>query len=111
MSILEAGMMFCFGASWPFQVAKTFKTKNVKGKSILFLWLVEIGYVLGIAHKIFYNMDSVIYLYILNLLLVGSDMFLYYLYRNRPENKTNLRLLRPENSHVSNPNQANEPVS
>lgn len=93
MSILEAGMMFCFGASWPFQVAKTYRTKNVKGKSILFLWLVETGYVLGMLHKIFYNMDAVIYLYALNFLLVGADMFLYYLYRNRPENKVNIQLL------------------
>ena len=38
MSVLEAGMMICFGASWPFQVAKTYKTKEVKGKSILFIY-------------------------------------------------------------------------
>lgn len=93
MSILEAGMMFCFGASWPFQVAKTYRTKNVKGKSILFLWLVETGYVLGIAHKIIYNMDAVIWLYILNLLLVGADMVLYYIYKNRPENQLEANLL------------------
>lgn len=94
MSILEAGMMFCFGASWPFQVAKTFKTKNVKGKSILFLWLVEAGYLMGMGHKIFYNMDAVIYLYLLNFLLVGSDMVLYYIYKNRPENITNINIIR-----------------
>ena len=85
MSIFEAGMMFCFGISWPFQVAKTYKTKNVKGKSILFLWFVEAGYLMGMAHKIFYNMDAVIILYILNFLLVGADMVLYYMYRNRTE--------------------------
>ena len=33
MSVLEAGMMVCFGASWPFQVVKTFKSKEVGGKS------------------------------------------------------------------------------
>ncbi len=85
MSILEAGMMFCFGASWPFQVAKTYRTKNVKGKSILFLWLVEAGYMMGMAHKVIYNMDAVIYLYALNFLLVGADMVLYYMYKNRAE--------------------------
>lgn len=83
MSILEAGMMFCFGASWPFQVIKTYKTKDVKGKSLLFLWLVAIGYILGIAHKLIYNMDAVIWLYVLNLVLVSSDIFLYYLYNNK----------------------------
>ena len=37
MSIFEAGMLICFGASWPFAVMKTYKTKSVKGKSRLFL--------------------------------------------------------------------------
>lgn len=83
MSILEAGMMVCFGASWPFQVAKTYKTKNVKGKSILFLWLVELGYVLGMLHHIIYAPDNVIFLYLLNFTLVGTDMVLYYRYKNR----------------------------
>jgi len=82
MSVLEAGMMVCFGASWPFQVRKTFKTKNVKGKSILFLWLVELGYVLGMLHHILYAPDRVIYLYFMNFLLVGTDMTLYYKYKN-----------------------------
>jgi|GEM_PF-340680 len=86
MSILEAGMMLCFGISWPFQVAKTYKTKNVKGKSILFLWLIEAGYVMGMGHKILYSMDAVIYLYILNFVVVGADMVLYYIYKNRAEN-------------------------
>lgn len=88
MSILEAGMMVCFGASWPFQVAKTYKTKNVKGKSILFLWLIELGYVMGMLHKIFYNYDHVIFLYLLNFILVGTDMVFYYMYKNCPEEKT-----------------------
>lgn len=83
MSVLEAGMMICFGSSWPFQVAKTYKTKNVKGKSILFLWLVEIGYILGMLHHILYAPDNVIYLYLLNFMLVGADMVLYYRYRNK----------------------------
>lgn len=83
MSILEAGMMVCFGASWPFQVAKTYKTKNVKGKSILFLWLVELGYILGMLHHILYAPDKVIFLYLLNFFLVGADMILFYLYKNK----------------------------
>ena len=83
MSIFEAGMMICFGASWPFQVAKTYKTKQVAGKSILFLWLVELGYVLGMIHKVLYSPDIVFFLYLLNFILVGTDMFLYYIYKDR----------------------------
>lgn len=81
MSIFEAIMMFCFGISWPFQVAKTYKTKNVEGKSILFLWLVIIGYLSGIIYKISGNLDWVILLYFANLMLVGTDTFLYYRYK------------------------------
>lgn len=102
MSILEAGMMFCFGISWPFQVAKTYKTKNVKGKSIFFLWLVEAGYLMGMAHKLIYNMDAVIYLYAINFLLVGTDMTLYYIYRNRPENKANIEIINQKVEHKAN---------
>ncbi len=81
MSIFEAIMMLCFGASWPFQVAKTYRTKNVEGKSVLFLWLVIIGYLAGIIHKIHHNFDWVIYLYILNMFLVSLDTFFYYRYK------------------------------
>jgi len=81
MSIFEAAMLICFGASWPFQVAKTYRTKDVKGKSIFFLWLIEIGYVCGMIHKVLYSQDLVIVLYLLNFILVAADMILYYKYK------------------------------
>lgn len=81
MSIFEFGMLVCFGFSWPFSVAKTYKTKNVEGKSILFLNLVLLGYIFGILHKIIYNMNFVIYLYILNGLLVLTEIILYHKYK------------------------------
>ena len=87
MSFFEAGMLICFGASWPFAVHKTYKTKNVKGKSRLFLSLIIIGYICGIANKILNSVDIVFWLYVINLLLVSSDLTLCLLYRNREENK------------------------
>jgi len=81
MSIFEAGMLVCFGFSWPFAVAKTYKTKNVEGKSLKFLYLVLIGYLFGILHKIFFSPDPVIILYISNALLVFADLILYYRYK------------------------------
>ncbi len=84
MSIFEAGMLICFGASWPAAVAKTYKTRNVVGKSRLFLWLVIIGYLCGMVHKILYNFDLVFYLYVLNMLLVATDLALVYRYKNNP---------------------------
>ncbi len=83
MSIYEAGMLFCFGASWPFAVMKTYKTKNVKSKSRLFLSLIILGYVLGIINKILFSMDIVFWLYVANLLLVGADAVLVFMYKDR----------------------------
>ena len=82
-NILEACMLLCWGASWPFQVSKTYRTKNVKGKSILFLWLVETGYILGLIYKYGYNYDGVVFFYWLNAIIVSMDIVLYYRYRNR----------------------------
>lgn len=81
MSIFEILMLIGFGSSWPFAVAKTYKTKNVQGKSILFLSLIFTGYIMGILHKIFYKPDPVIYLYILNGLMVFTEIVLYCKYR------------------------------
>lgn len=81
MSVYEALMLICFGASWPFAVAKTYKAKNVKGKSSLFLSLVILGYIFGIIHKIFYSFDYVIFLYIFNCLMVIADLVLYFKYK------------------------------
>lgn len=89
MSVFEAGMLICFGASWPFAVMKTYKTKSVKGKSRLFLSLIIIGYIFGIINKIINSVDFVLWLYVINLLLVGSDLVLCLIYRRRKENCEN----------------------
>lgn len=89
MSVFEIIMMVCFGVAWPASIYKTFTSKRTNGKSILFLCLIVVGYIAGIIHKLFYNMDNVIYLYILNLLMVNTDIFLFL--RNRKlERTTNL---------------------
>ena len=80
-SIFEIGMLMCFGFSWPFAVIKTYKTKNVEGKSILFLSFIFIGYILGTFHKLFFNYDQVIYLYILYGLFVFTEIMMYFNYK------------------------------
>lgn len=82
MSIFEAGMMICFGASWPFALLKTYRSKCVGGKSIWFSYLVLLGYIMGIVHKVIYNLDLVIVLYIINAFFIACDMTLWYRYRN-----------------------------
>lgn len=83
MSLFEAGMLICFGVSWPFAVRKTYKTKSVKGKSKLFLFLIILGYIFGMINKILNSMDIVFWLYVVNLLLVSTDFYFCILYKNK----------------------------
>lgn len=76
-------MLICFGAAWPFSIYKSLKTKDVRGKSLAFMIIVFAGYVSGIMHKIFYNYDAVIWLYMFNGLMVVVDISLYIRYKNR----------------------------
>lgn len=78
MSIFEIMMLVCFGAAWPFSIYKSYTSKEVAGKSIVFLFVVFIGYVAGFLHKMIYCLDNVIYLYFLNELMVAVDIALYY---------------------------------
>ena len=83
MSIFEALMLVCFGLSWPVAIAKTLRTKQVAGKSRLFLAIICAGYLCGIAHKCLFSRDWVMALYILNLLLVATDLALVIHYRKK----------------------------
>lgn len=87
MSILEAIMMVCFGASWPAAILKTIKAKNPAGKSLLFLVLIELGYLAGIVNKLFQpGWDWVIILYIVNAAMVAADLILVLYYKKKLSN-------------------------
>ena len=79
-SPFEFGMLFCFGICWPVSIYKLLKSKRTEGKSLLFLIIVFIGYLSGLAHKIIYNYDFVIILYLSNAILVFVDIVLYLKY-------------------------------
>lgn len=81
-SVYEILMLVCFGISWPVAVIKTYQSKSVKGKSFLFLFLILLGYVFGTIHKVIYNFDYVIWLYVANGLLVLADMALWFKYKD-----------------------------
>ncbi|MDR1960447.1 MAG: hypothetical protein LBQ54_15665 [Planctomycetaceae bacterium] len=83
MSPFEIGMLVAFGVSWPVSIAKLLKAKRSEGKSITFAVIVIVGYLCGIAHKIFYNFDLVVILYIINTLMVLIDVMLTLYYRRR----------------------------
>ena len=78
MSIFEIIMLVCFGAAWPFSIAKSWRSRRTSGKSLHFLYIVLIGYVAGILHKITHNYDIVTALYAINGLMVTADIILYY---------------------------------
>ena len=78
--ILEIVMVVSFGCSWPLNVMKSYKARTTKGKSLGFLCLIFFGYIAGIASKL--TADSyhwyVLFFYVLNLIMVGTDLALYY---------------------------------
>ncbi len=90
MSILEAIMLICFGAAWPFSIVKSIKSKSTNGKSLLFLVVLILGYIAGIANKLLNNNDIVLYLYILNLVMVSTDAILWI--RNKKIENTDNKL-------------------
>jgi hypothetical protein len=81
LSIFELLMLICFGVAWPFSIYKSWKTRAVGSKSVIFLFVVLVGYAAGVLHKIFYNYNWVIFLYVLNGTMVSIDILLYL--RNR----------------------------
>lgn len=92
-SCFESLMLVCFGASWPFSIAKTLRTRCVRGKSAIFLALIVVGYASGIVAK-FLNADPqtgrvqpVVWLYGLNLAMVAFDLCLYGCFRNNRESR------------------------
>ena len=77
--ILEAIMVICFGVSWPMNIVKSLRAKTAKGRSVLFLIFIIVGYIAGIAGKIVSgNITYVFAFYILNLCMVSVDFALYF---------------------------------
>ncbi len=93
--LLEITMIVSFGASWPLNVMKSYKARTTKGKSLGFLCLIFFGYIAGIASKFvneaymanFASKWYVLFFYVLNLIMVGADLVLYY--RNYKLDKEN----------------------
>ncbi len=88
-SFYEGAMLVCFGISWPFAIWKTIKVKNPAGKSFLFAIMVIIGYVSGMIAKYMRGgVDTVFCLYVIDFMMVSTDLLLccYYIQKNKPIN-------------------------
>lgn len=101
MSIFEITMLVCFGAAWPLSIYKSYTSQSTEGKSVSFLIVILIGYVAGIFYKIFDQYDAVVYLYLLNCLMVLTDLLIYY---------RNCRIV-ATTSHQGVPKMSRPPVS
>ena len=80
MKIFEILFLLCFAFSWPMSIAKALRTRQVQGKSPVFMIIIMLGYVFGILNKVVNGLDYVVWFYVLNFCLVGTDLFLYYKY-------------------------------
>ena len=80
--ILETLMIISFGISWPTSIHKSYTARSTKGKSLLFLFFIFLGYLFGIAAKLLTNnLNLAFWFYILNSVMVFTDICLYF--RNR----------------------------
>ena len=92
--ILEAVMLICFGCSWPVNLRKSIISKSTKGKSLLFLMLIDIGYIAGMLSKILNSGFDwgtkwwIFALYALNFSMVLADIVIYFVNKNRETKAT-----------------------
>ena len=85
-NFLETVMLLCFGLSWPLNLVRAYKAKTAKGTSLVFLILIETGYVAGTAAKIVSGkINYVMFVYLVNFLLVGLNIIVYFLNRKQDE--------------------------
>ena len=83
--IFEIIMVLSFGASWPFSVIRSYRSKSTKGKSPVFLGLIIFGYMAGVVAKLtnetymasFSQKWYVLIFYVINMLMVAADLLIY----------------------------------
>lgn len=91
--ICEFFMLFAFGFSWPFAIARTYKAgrsgAGVAGKSPMFMIIVLLGYVGGICARLLdanTGNDWLAIVYLVNMALVSTDLSLYCYFKNKKSN-------------------------
>ena len=82
VQICEIAMLVAFGASWPFNIIKSYRSRTAKGKSVIFEIIVTIGYLFGVAGKfITYHQTGVlaysVWFYFIDITMVAIDMVRY----------------------------------
>lgn len=81
--LLEAGMLVCFGCSWPISLYKNYRAKTAHAMSLQFILLIILGYLCGIAAKLItHNTGYILLVYLLNLLIVSLNLVVYFVNRH-----------------------------
>lgn len=89
--ICEIFMLVCFGASWPLSVRKSWTSRSTMGKSLLFLLLIEMGYIVGLIGKLLFSPSYVVIVYCINIVFVTTDIILFFRnHRYEKARKTNM---------------------
>lgn len=80
--LLEAGMLICFGLSWPMNAYKSYKAKTALGTSWQFLALICAGYACGLLRSSRSARSTGSWaVYILNCFFLAANWVVYF--RNR----------------------------
>ena len=72
--VCEVAMLVLFGLSWPFNIAKSLRSRTAKGKSMVFEVFILLGYLCGLIGKfVSGNVTYVVAFYIVDMMMVAAD--------------------------------------
>ncbi len=83
VQLCEIGMLIAFGFSWPFNIAKSWRSRTAKGKSVIFEFIVVFGYLIGLLGKhITWQRSGTLpwstWFYLADIAMVTVDIVLYF---------------------------------
>jgi hypothetical protein len=83
VQLCEIGMLVAFGCSWPFNIAKSWRSRTAKGKSVIFEFIIIFGYLVGLLGKLItWSRTGVwaysIWFYLADIAMVLIDVILYF---------------------------------
>jgi hypothetical protein len=75
-------MLVTFGLAWPANIMNSLRVKSSRGRTPVFLFIVNLGYVFGLTAKIVGGtVNYVAIFYLINMAMVSFDTYLYFRYR------------------------------
>lgn len=79
VGFLEVTMLVCFGAAWPASIAKSWRSRTARGKSVFFLAIIFTGYIAGISKTIIAEGAASFMMipYAINATFVMTDILIY----------------------------------